>query len=122
MRVLVCAASCLMLHGCGDPPVEPKGDKAAYTHSSRKYQEESKDPKFAEFHEMCQPYHQLQAKVLELNELMASKAASEAQITEWQELSTALDTQRKALNAYTWNQRFKSSDRKVMAWIMSGAS
>lgn len=112
----------MMLCGCGDPPVEPKGDKKAFTQSTQKYQEEAKDPKFAEFHEMCQPYHELRVRVLELNDLMASRAASEGQIAEWQELSTALDAQREALNAYTWNEQFKSSDRKVMAWIMSGAS
>ena len=112
----------MMLHGCGDSPVQPKGDKPAFTKSTQKYQEEAKDPKFAEFHEMCLPYHELRIRVLELNELMASRTASEAQIAEWQELSVALDAEREALNAYTWNEQFKSSDRKVLAWIMSGAS
>ena len=110
----------MLTPGCGqDATPSPKGDRAAFEKARQASQEHAADPRFDEFSQQCDRYHTTQTRVRSLEELMSRREASEADIAEWQSLSSTLETQRSDLLAFIEQDRFSIEDRDTMRWIMN---
>ena len=106
--------------GCGQDVTPPaKGDRAAFEKARQASQEHAADPRFDEFSQQCDRYHTTQTRVRSLEVLMSRREASEAEIAEWQALSSTLETQRSDLLAFIAQDRFSNEDRDTMRWIMN---
>lgn len=113
----------LLTPGCGqDATPAPKGDPAAFEKARQTSLENAKDPRFKEFKEQCDAYHATQARLRTLEELMSRRAASEAEIAEWQSLSLTQKSQQLALQAYMAQDGFSQSDRETMRWMMNSGN
>lgn len=110
----------MLTPGCEqDATTSPKGDRAAFEKARQTSQEHIADPRFDEFRQLCARYHTTQNRVRSLELLMSRREASEAEIAEWQTLSTTLDSQRSDLLAYIAQDGFSREDRDTMRWIMN---